>query len=138
MLRLGTASRSGPLVGVGRDGGGARAGRVERAPHTPVGSLCEMLHIEEELHPAQRRGRFEAVATHVLDDAAIGDINLTYDERAKGSARSTTTAGASKDALKSFEKARAEANDNHPDKAARDLQTGTQRVPHRSHSSPRH
>jgi hypothetical protein len=48
----------------------ARAGRVERAPHTPVGSLCEMLHIEEELHPAQRRGRFEAVATHVLDDAA--------------------------------------------------------------------
>jgi hypothetical protein len=42
-----------------------------------------MLHVEEELHPAQRRGRFEAVATHVLDDAAQENLVGCFDTEAE-------------------------------------------------------
>jgi len=58
----------------------------------------------------------------VLDNPDIGSISLRVDERAAGSAISSTTASAPKEALKDFDKAHAEAIGNHPDSARQDLE----------------
>ena len=52
----------------------------------------------------------------------IGSIKLTAEEGSEGSAVSATTAGAPKDALKSFHKARDEWLSDKPDHAQRELQ----------------
>ncbi len=59
---------------------------------------------------------------NLMDNPDIGTITLSVDERATGSAISPTTAAAPKDALKSFDKARAEAQSGHPDSAQNDLE----------------
>lgn len=58
----------------------------------------------------------------ISDDPDIGTISLHLDERATGSAISTTTAAAPKDALKAFDKARGEASNRHLDSAQHDLE----------------
>ena len=58
----------------------------------------------------------------IADDPDIGTISLHLDEKATGSAVSTTTFSAPKDALKDFEKARAEAISRHLESAQHDLE----------------
>jgi len=58
----------------------------------------------------------------IMDNPDLGTISLRVDEHATGSAASATTASAPKEALKSFEKARSEAIDNHSDSAQHDLE----------------
>jgi Tfp pilus assembly protein PilF len=58
----------------------------------------------------------------IMDNPDLGTISVRIDERTTGSAISATTTAAPKDALKNFEKARAEAIDNHADNAQRDLE----------------
>lgn len=59
---------------------------------------------------------------NLMDNPDIGTITLSVDERATGSAISPTTVAAPKDALKSFDKARADAQSGHPDSAQHDLE----------------
>jgi len=66
---------------------------------------------------------------NLMDNPDIGTITLSVDERATGSAISPTTASAPKDALKSFDKARAEAMSNHPDSAQHDLEKAVKADP---------
>jgi tetratricopeptide (TPR) repeat protein len=66
---------------------------------------------------------------HVLDSVNIGTITLRREAGAEGSALSTTTSAAPKDALRSFEKARGEAFDNKPDRAQHDLQKAVEIYP---------
>jgi tetratricopeptide (TPR) repeat protein len=58
----------------------------------------------------------------LMDNPDIGTIMLHVDEHSTGSSVSPTTAAAPKDALKSFDKARAEAQSGHPDSAQHDLE----------------
>jgi len=58
----------------------------------------------------------------ITDDPDIGTISLHMDELAKGSAISTTTGSAPKDALKDFDKARTEATSRHLESAQHDLE----------------
>ncbi len=58
----------------------------------------------------------------LTDNSDIGTIKLDIDERAQGYAMSPTTASAPKDAKKAFDKARADASDNHLDNAKKDLE----------------
>jgi tetratricopeptide (TPR) repeat protein len=66
---------------------------------------------------------------NVLDSTNIGTIHLSREENSGGSAVSSTTASAPKDAGKSFEKARAAYLENKPDKAAKELQKAVQIYP---------
>lgn len=66
---------------------------------------------------------------YVLDSTNIGTIHLSREENSGGSAVSSTTASAPKDAAKSFEKARAAYLENKPDKAAKELQKAVQAYP---------
>ena len=66
---------------------------------------------------------------NLMDNPDIGTITLSVDEHATGSAISATTAAAPKDALKSFDKARAEAMSNHPDGAQHDLEKAVKTDP---------
>ncbi len=65
----------------------------------------------------------------LTDNSDIGKITLDIDERAKGYAMSPTTAAAPKDARKAFDKARAEAYDNHLDGAKKDLEKAVKADP---------
>lgn len=65
---------------------------------------------------------------NILDNPVIGTITLSHEEGA-GGAVSSTTASAPKDAMKAFEKARAEWQDQKPDKAQRDLEKAVQLDP---------
>jgi|SRR5450432_220832 len=65
---------------------------------------------------------------NILDTTDIGTITLTREEGAAG-AVSGTTALAPKDAMKAFEKARAEWQDQKPDKVQRDLEKAVQLDP---------
>jgi cytochrome c-type biogenesis protein CcmH/NrfG len=65
----------------------------------------------------------------MMDDSDIGTITLGVDEHAKGTAISATTKAAPKEAIKDFEKARAEANDKHPDSAQKDLEKAVKVYP---------
>jgi tetratricopeptide (TPR) repeat protein len=56
------------------------------------------------------------------DDSDIGTVHLHQNEMATASSLSATTASASPDALKEFEKARADAADKHLDSARKHLQ----------------
>ncbi len=69
------------------------------------------------------------VNRNILDNPDIGTIQLTREEGAAGAAVSSTTASASKDATKSFEKARSEWLENKPEKAQRDLEKAVQAYP---------
>src|SRR5262249_10303944 len=65
-----------------------------------------------------------------LDDSTnIGTIKLTREENSGGSAVSSTTASAPKDAAKSFEKARAAWLENKPANAIKELQKAVQAYP---------
>lgn len=66
---------------------------------------------------------------YALDTANIGTIHLSREENSAGSAVSSTTASAPKDAAKSFEKARAAYMENKPDKAEKELQKAVQAYP---------
>jgi tetratricopeptide (TPR) repeat protein len=66
---------------------------------------------------------------YVLDSTDIGTIHLTREENSGGSAVSSTTASAPKDAAKAFEKARAAYLENKPDKTAKELQKAVQVYP---------
>jgi hypothetical protein len=65
----------------------------------------------------------------ILDDPDIGTIKLSREESSVGAAVSSTTASAPKEAIKAFEKARSEWQDQKPDRARRDLQNAVQRYP---------
>jgi cytochrome c-type biogenesis protein CcmH/NrfG len=65
---------------------------------------------------------------NILDTTDIGTITLTREEGAAG-AESATTASAPKDAMKAFERARAEWQDQKPDKAQKDLEKAVQLDP---------
>ena len=58
----------------------------------------------------------------ILGNPDIGTISLHIEEGATGSAISTTTASAPKDALKDFDKAHVEEIANHPESAQKDLE----------------
>lgn len=62
---------------------------------------------------------------NILDTTDIGTITLTREEGAAG-AVSSTTASVPKDAMKAFDKARTEWQDQKPDKAQRDLEKAVQ------------
>ena len=59
---------------------------------------------------------------HVLDSPNLGTITLRREDGGSGSGLSSTTAFAPKDAIKAFEKARAEFLDNQLDRTQKDLQ----------------
>jgi len=63
---------------------------------------------------------------NLLDTPDIGTITLSREEGSGGSAVSSTTASAPKDAAKAFEKARAEWMDKKPDRAQKDLEKAVQ------------
>lgn len=65
----------------------------------------------------------------LLNSPNIGSIKLTPEEGPSGSAVSTTTAAAPKDALKSFHKAREEWLNDKPDRARRELQKAVEIYP---------
>lgn len=58
----------------------------------------------------------------IMDDPDIGTIHLRQNERALGSTISATTASASADALREFEKAHSDETEKHLDSARRHLQ----------------
>ncbi len=66
---------------------------------------------------------------NLLDNPDIGTITLSREEGSAGTAVSSTTAAAPKEAMKSFEKARAEWLDKKPDKAQKDLEKAVQIYP---------
>jgi tetratricopeptide (TPR) repeat protein len=66
---------------------------------------------------------------NMADDPNIGTITLKREEGSAGAAVSSTSASAPKDAVKSFEKARAEWLDKKPDRAQRDLEKTVQAYP---------
>lgn len=66
---------------------------------------------------------------NILDNADIGTIKLSREEGSAGAAVSATTASASKEAMKAFEKARSEWQDQKPDRAQRDLEKAVQIYP---------
>jgi hypothetical protein len=65
----------------------------------------------------------------VTDSTNIGTIKLTREENSGGSAVSSTTANAPKDATKAFEKARAAWLENKPNNALKELQKAVQAYP---------
>jgi hypothetical protein len=65
----------------------------------------------------------------VTDSTNIGTIKLTREENSGGSAVSSTTANAPKDATKAFEKARAAWLENKPSNALKELQKAVQAYP---------
>lgn len=65
----------------------------------------------------------------IVDDSDLGTITLQRDERTPGAVVSATTGSASKDALKDFDKARAEANNHHPDSAQHELEKAVHAYP---------
>jgi len=65
----------------------------------------------------------------IVDNPDIGTISLHLDEKATGFAVSTTTASAPNDALKYYDKARAEAASKHYENAQRDLEKAVQAYP---------
>lgn len=64
-----------------------------------------------------------------MDDPGVGTISLTPDPAAKGSAVSTTTAAAPKDAVKSYDKAREEFAAKKNDAAEKDLEKAVKTYP---------
>ena len=66
---------------------------------------------------------------NVLDSTSIGTITLRREEGSVGTALSSTSASAPKDAANSFEKARKEWLENKPDRAQRDLQKAVEIYP---------
>lgn len=66
---------------------------------------------------------------NVLDSSSLGTITLQREAGPEGAALSDTTASAPKEALKSFDKARAGAMDNKPDRASHDLQKAIELYP---------
>ncbi len=66
---------------------------------------------------------------NMLDDPNIGTITLKREEGSAGTAVSSTTASAPKDAMKAFDKARTEWLDQKPDKAQKDLEKAVQVYP---------
>jgi tetratricopeptide (TPR) repeat protein len=58
----------------------------------------------------------------IVDSMDIGTITLQRDEKTPGAVVSSTTAGAPKDALKEFDKARSDFNNHHLDSAERELE----------------
>jgi tetratricopeptide (TPR) repeat protein len=66
---------------------------------------------------------------NVTDEPNLGTLALKKDESATGVAVSATTAAASKEAVKSYEKARSEWLENKPEKAEKDLQKAVQADP---------
>ena len=66
---------------------------------------------------------------NVTEDPNLGTLALKKDESATGVAISDTTATVSKDAVKSYDKARGEWLENKPDKAEKDLQKAVQADP---------
>jgi hypothetical protein len=66
---------------------------------------------------------------NLLDNPDIGTITLSREEGSAGTAVSSTSASAPKDAAKAFEKARAEWLDNKPDRAQKDLEKAVQIYP---------
>jgi tetratricopeptide (TPR) repeat protein len=65
----------------------------------------------------------------IVDNPDIGTISLHLDEKASGFAVSTSTASASKDALKFYDKAHSEAMSRHLDGAQHDLEKAVQADP---------
>jgi hypothetical protein len=65
----------------------------------------------------------------VMDHPNIGTITLKREEGSAGSAVSVTTASAPKNAMRAFEKARAEWLENKPDRAERELQKAVDLYP---------
>lgn len=65
----------------------------------------------------------------MLDNPDIGTITLRIDERAAGSSQSSTTATVSKDALKSYAKAREDMINGHPDGAEHNLEKAVKADP---------
>jgi hypothetical protein len=65
----------------------------------------------------------------LLDNPDIGTIKLSREEGATGAAVSTTTATAPKDAMKAFDKARADWLEQKPDRAQKDLVKAVQVYP---------
>ena len=68
-------------------------------------------------------------ARNIADSPNLGTIMLRRENGSANASRSSTTASAPKDAVKSFEKARAEWFDNKPDRAQRDLQKAVEQYP---------
>jgi len=66
---------------------------------------------------------------NLLDTPDIGTITLSREEGSAGTAVSSTTASAPKDAAKALEKARGEWLDNKPDRAQKDLEKAVQIYP---------
>jgi tetratricopeptide (TPR) repeat protein len=65
----------------------------------------------------------------LLDNPDIGTVKLSREEGAAGSAVSSTTASAPKDAAKAFEKARSEWLEQKPERAQHDLEKAVQVYP---------
>jgi tetratricopeptide (TPR) repeat protein len=66
---------------------------------------------------------------NVLDSPSIGTIKMQREAGSGDASLSSTSAGASKDAVKSYEKARGEWQENKPDKAQKDLQKAVEAYP---------
>jgi tetratricopeptide (TPR) repeat protein len=79
--------------------------------------------------PGFDSSRLTVAERSVRNDPKIGTITLNREEGSGGSAVSSTTAAAPKDAAKAFEKARSEWLDQKPDRAERDLQKAVQIYP---------
>ena len=65
----------------------------------------------------------------IVDDSDLGTITLKRDERMPGASGSATTGSAPKDALKSFDKARSDANNHHPESAQHELEKAVHTYP---------
>jgi tetratricopeptide (TPR) repeat protein len=65
----------------------------------------------------------------IVDDSDIGTITLKRDERTPGTSASVTTGTAPRDALKFFDKARADANNHHPESAQHELEKAVHAYP---------
>lgn len=65
----------------------------------------------------------------LVDNPDIGTVHLDRDEHASGTALSSTSASAPKNAVKDYEKAREDAMDQKPDKAQNDLKKAVQIYP---------
>jgi tetratricopeptide (TPR) repeat protein len=68
-------------------------------------------------------------ARNIADSPNLGTITLRRESGSADASRSSTTASAPKDAVKSFEKARNESFDKKPDRAQRDLQKAVEQYP---------
>jgi tetratricopeptide (TPR) repeat protein len=105
-----------------------RGPNTVKADPKPVAGRFVGCNVEAAL-PGFNSSSLPIGTRNVLDSPGLGTVHLTREQNSGGSAVSSTTASAPKDAAKSFEKARAAYLENKPDKAEKELQKAVQTYP---------